>query len=70
MSARGALILFADADGATRFSDFSKLEGSLTKYCGKNYITEPKVAAEKSAIAVGSRAHLEDESIATRSMFR
>jgi len=27
--ARGAVILFADADGATKFSDFAKLESSL-----------------------------------------
>lgn len=26
LSARGEWILFADADGATRFSDFGKLE--------------------------------------------
>jgi len=28
-SARGAVILFADADGATKFSDLTKLEDSL-----------------------------------------
>lgn len=28
LSARGQWILFADADGATKFSDFSKLERS------------------------------------------
>lgn len=28
-SARGAVILFADADGATKFSDLAKLESSL-----------------------------------------
>lgn len=30
-SARGALLLFADADGATKFSDFNKLEESITE---------------------------------------
>lgn len=30
-SARGALLLFADADGATKFSDFTKLEESITE---------------------------------------
>lgn len=30
-SARGALVLFADADGATKFSDLTKLEDSLTE---------------------------------------
>lgn len=28
-SARGAMLLFADADGATKFSDLVKLEDSL-----------------------------------------
>ena len=31
MKSRGSLILFADADGATRFSDFEKLENSILK---------------------------------------
>lgn len=31
LSARGALLLFADADGATKFSDLAKLEASLTQ---------------------------------------
>lgn len=30
-SARGAVILFADADGATKFSDLTKLEDALTQ---------------------------------------
>lgn len=29
LSARGALLLFADADGATKFADLQKLEDSL-----------------------------------------
>jgi len=28
---RGAVILFADADGATKFDDLNKLEASLVK---------------------------------------
>jgi len=31
MKSRGQMILFADADGATRFSDFEKLERSILK---------------------------------------
>lgn len=31
LSARGALLLFADADGATKFSDLAKLEASLAQ---------------------------------------
>nr|CAG4645746.1 EOG090X0BIY [Lynceus sp. MCZ IZ 141354] len=64
LSSRGSLLLFADADGATTFEDLTKLESeiqSMTK--GKN--------EEKSlAIVCGSRAHLEKESMATRSLFR
>lgn len=29
LSARGALLLFADADGATKFADLSKLEAAI-----------------------------------------
>lgn len=54
-SARGRYMLFADADGASKFSDFTKLENQM-----KN------VEMDKSnrAVICGSRAHLEEESIA------
>lgn len=29
LSARGALLLFADADGATQFSDYAKIEKAM-----------------------------------------
>lgn len=29
LSARGALLLFADADGATKFSDYMKVENAM-----------------------------------------
>lgn len=35
-----------------------------------DYKTNPEMASEKFAISIGSRAHLEDEAIATRSIFR
>uniref|UniRef100_A0A5S6QVP3 Dolichyl-phosphate beta-glucosyltransferase n=1 Tax=Trichuris muris TaxID=70415 RepID=A0A5S6QVP3_TRIMR len=57
---RGRQILFADADGATRFSDLQLLEKAIADDLGN-----PSVA-----VAVGSRAHLEKESIAHRSFFR
>ncbi len=31
MKSRGKLILFADADGASKFSDFEKLESAIKK---------------------------------------
>lgn len=54
-SARGEHLLFADADGATKFSDFLKLQNEIS---------------QKAELIIGSRAHLEDEAIATRSLFR
>jgi len=61
-SSRGRFLLFADADGATKFADFTKLESSLKSLTDNDWTVE--------AIAIGSRAHLEQESTATRSLFR
>lgn len=61
-SSRGRFLLFADADGATKFSDYTKLETSLMKMTENDWKTE--------AISIGSRAHMEKESTATRSLFR
>ncbi|XP_054744699.1 dolichyl-phosphate beta-glucosyltransferase [Anastrepha obliqua] len=61
LSARGRYLLFADADGATKFSDYDKLEQSI-KSISKDW--------QSDAIVVGSRAHMEQEAIATRSLFR
>lgn len=69
-SARGALILFADADGATKFSDLSKLESSLAKLTLVDYLNSMVLMGNKKGIAIGSRAHLEKESMATRTIFR
>jgi dolichyl-phosphate beta-glucosyltransferase len=52
--ARGKQLLFADADGASKFSDLSKLEAELSKQ--KN--------SDNMAVVCGSRAHLEKDSIA------
>ncbi len=56
MRARGERILFADADGATKFADLEKLEARLEE--------------QEGGVVCGSRAHLEKESIANRSFFR
>jgi len=61
LSSRGKLILMADADGATKFSDIEKAEAGLNDLSPK---------PENMAIACGSRAHLEKDSVAQRSMFR
>ncbi|XP_071064242.1 dolichyl-phosphate beta-glucosyltransferase isoform X3 [Dasypus novemcinctus] len=54
-SSRGEKILMADADGATKFPDIEKLEEGLS---------DLQPWPDQMAIACGSRAHLEKESIA------
>ena len=61
LSSRGEFLLMVDADGATRFSDLDKVFASLKEFASNAGIP---------GIAVGSRAHLETESIANRSVFR
>nr|XP_039273055.1 dolichyl-phosphate beta-glucosyltransferase-like [Styela clava] len=62
LSSRGKYLLMADADAATRFSDIVKLEAKIKEI--------EKDSINGMAIAVGSRAHLEEDSIANRSLFR
>lgn len=62
LSSRGRNLLFADADGATKFADLTKLEKSLNEASKGDWKTD--------AVAIGSRSHLEEESIASRSFFR
>lgn len=49
--ARGSYIIFADADGASRFSDISKLLKAIKKLDKKEPCTNP-------AVVIGSRAHM------------
>ncbi|GFT27564.1 dolichyl-phosphate beta-glucosyltransferase [Nephila pilipes] len=60
LSARGKFLLFADADGATKFKDIVKLEKEIIEMS----------AEDISSIVIGSRAHLEKDAIASRSLFR
>lgn len=60
-STRGKYLLFADADGATKFSDLDKMLAEMLKLA-PNWHSE--------AIVIGSRSHLEEKAIATRSLFR
>jgi dolichyl-phosphate beta-glucosyltransferase len=48
LSANGKHVLFADADGATKFSDLEKLEKEMRKIVNNNDF----------GVGVGSRAHL------------
>ncbi|XP_059170536.1 dolichyl-phosphate beta-glucosyltransferase-like [Physella acuta] len=74
LSSRGKQILFVDADGASKFSDLDKLELSMNtlKETAKEKAKENKKVRKqgKMAIVCGSRAHLEKDSIAKRSLFR
>lgn len=69
-SCRGATILFADADGASKFEDLTKLEVALKGLTKCDLLSQPSEVSESTAIVIGSRAHLEKESLATRSVFR
>ena len=60
---RGKYVLFADADGATRFSDLNKLEAKL-----KDIISDQEEGGY--GLVCGSRAHLEKESACQRSLLR
>ncbi|VDP47023.1 unnamed protein product [Schistosoma margrebowiei] len=55
LSARGRILLFVDADGATQFSDIEKLEEALNG---------------GMAVICGSRAHLEEQALAKRHPLR
>ncbi|XP_077447624.1 dolichyl-phosphate beta-glucosyltransferase [Stigmatopora argus] len=61
LSSRGRLILMADADGATKFADLEKVEEGLRQLSPK---------PDNMAVSCGSRAHLEQDALAQRSLFR
>ncbi|OWR44187.1 putative Dolichyl-phosphate beta-glucosyltransferase [Danaus plexippus plexippus] len=69
-SARGAAILFADADGASKFEDLTKLELALKNITNLDPITQSPEITDKLAVIIGSRAHLEKDSLVQRSIFR
>lgn len=64
LSSRGQQLLFADADGATKFEDITKLQATL------ELITKDQPEKQSLGLVCGSRAHLEQEAIASRSVFR
>jgi dolichyl-phosphate beta-glucosyltransferase len=76
LCARGRHILFADADGATTFSCVRQLETALcsllgtTKTAVDSFTRLPVSSDARTAIAVGSRAHMERASMAQRSLAR
>ncbi|XP_076236928.1 dolichyl-phosphate beta-glucosyltransferase wollknaeuel [Calliopsis andreniformis] len=70
LSARGSAILFADADGATKFRDLEELDASLRSTLGFDYKNNPDKLSSSYAVVCGSRAHLEEEKTAKRTIFR
>lgn len=65
LHSRGARILFADADGASRFEDLSLLESAMDEMCKEpatnGHAVKGKsdsLSANTKAIALGSRAHM------------
>ncbi|XP_078369313.1 dolichyl-phosphate beta-glucosyltransferase-like isoform X2 [Oculina patagonica] len=56
-SSRGRRLLMADADGASKFADLARLEKAMDE-------------GHKAVIVCGSRAHLQEEAVAERSLFR
>ncbi|XP_019727878.1 dolichyl-phosphate beta-glucosyltransferase [Hippocampus comes] len=61
LSSRGRLVLMADADGATKFADVEKVEMGLQDLSPK---------PDNMAISCGSRAHLQQDAVTQRSLFR
>jgi len=59
LAARGQYLLMADADAATRISDLESLETRIKE-----------IDKDGRAVAVGSRAHLQDNVVATRKWHR
>lgn len=55
LCARGKIILFADADGATKFSEFGKLETELHKLCNGEIALKDSLDYTHPAVVVGSR---------------
>lgn len=61
LHARGAYVLFADADGATRFSELEKIAREMVRI----------LTPQGHGVVVGSRAHLvKSEAVVKRSMLR
>ncbi|KAF5397141.1 Dolichyl-phosphate beta-D-mannosyltransferase [Paragonimus heterotremus] len=63
LSARGRLLLFADADGATKFSDVERLEDALSSVIASRW-------NGAMSVICGSRAHMEAEAIVKRHFLR
>jgi dolichyl-phosphate beta-glucosyltransferase len=71
LAASGDYVLMADGDGATQIGDVCKLLAALRGGAGSDApAPAPQAGSKAPFIAVGSRAHLETESIAQRTGIR
>jgi len=61
--ARGRTVIYADADGATTFSELNKVYAKLNQVATSG-------VSNRLGLVCGSRAHLEQESVAQRTLFR
>lgn len=74
LSARGQWILFADADGATKFNGFTKVEKSgqaAMRVRRREDLSNTvlSIIQDNKVVVCGSRRHLEDESVAQVNSF-
>lgn len=61
------MVLFADSDGASEITHLPRLEEALMGGLG---VSDHWQCPERSAIAIGSRAHLQEEAEAQRTVLR
>jgi len=67
LHARGSLVLFADADGASEITHLDRLEQAVFGRLNKRNHFE---CSELDCIAIGSRAHLQKQAEAERTLLR
>ena len=67
LHARGCLVLFADADGASEITHLTRLEQAIFNQLS---VDSHWNCQEKDCIAIGSRAHLQKKAEAERTIFR
>lgn len=70
LAARGELVLFADADGATQFSDLERLRARMGEIASEAGASESRGLfsgiADRQGVVAGSRAHLETTDAVTQ----
>ncbi|KAL3153055.1 hypothetical protein ABBQ38_012078 [Trebouxia sp. C0009 RCD-2024] len=72
MIARGEHLLMADADDATKISDLAKLEDALKQLTTPGTSPTTRMLQQKSGLgmAIGSRAHMQEQAVNRRSWHR